>query len=305
MPEGRTNMHDLNNRGYEMVSLIGKGATSLVYCVKNVKTGKNYACKISKESEYAKQESELMKVLAHPLFPRWKEFFITEEEGCLIMEYISGINMEALLSERKHLTQKETVRIGIELAEGLEYLHNRNPQLVFRDLKPLNMILQENGTVRLLDLGAVCPAGRSFPDSTRSGRYPIAGSAGYAAPEQMENGAESQIGWDIYALGKVLYYMISGRNPGIEYGTKSMQLGRQNVSMGIRLLIQDCMDRTGEKQPVNMREVIDRLMEYDNVNGFHYFMAELETVKHSFMAKRIRIEKNIRKSDYNTIDFPL
>lgn len=183
---------------YRLTDLLGEGAFSRVYLAED-RRGKQYACKISEKKEILAREAGYQKEIRHPLFPDYVEYGEAEESGWLVMEYIHGETLERILRRERAFPEKRAAYIGRILAAGLRYLQERPIPLLFRDLKPSNVLLEgEEERVRLLDLGCVCPAGR--PQSA-------AGTPGFGAPEQFAAGSRQDITVDVYGLGRVLLAM--------------------------------------------------------------------------------------------------
>ncbi len=151
--------YSLDSNGFEEPLLLGKGAFCRVYRVKEKATGRLYACKVGTGSckFHVRREKEFLKKLRHPLFPRYKCHW--EEEGfyCLVMEYVAGSNLEGLLVRRKRLSGRQAVEIALELTEGLLYLHKRG--IIFRDVKAQNILIRQDGKVKMLDFGCACKMG--------------------------------------------------------------------------------------------------------------------------------------------------
>ena len=122
------------------------------------------------------REAKVLEGLHHPLYPEFYAFWREAEIGILLREYVEGDSLEKVLKQRR-FSASQTVRIGLMLAEGLGYLHELPERLLFRDVKPANVILTQSGGVKLIDLGCVC----SMEGETTS----RAGSPGFAAPEQL------------------------------------------------------------------------------------------------------------------------
>lgn len=221
----------LERRGYICRRLLGEGAFSRVYLVEEPVFGTLYACKAGKNAMLARREADAMAKVHHPLFPQYHDLWQDAESSFLLMEYLPGSSMEEVLRRRGGFSPGQTVRAGVELAEGLCCLHGEG--LLFRDVKPANILVRQDGRVGLVDFGCVC--------ALWEGMASRAGSPGFAAPEQLREkeswsppfvpGAESPgcseernltTACDVYALGQTLKAML---------GTES---GRHVPSYGIR-----------------------------------------------------------------------
>lgn len=142
-----------------------------------------------------RKEAELMKNLNHPGIPRMVDFVETGQFCYLVMEYIRGWSLRKCLSDRLPFTKKQILKMGIEAAEILEYLHHLSPPVCYGDLKPDNLILSETGRLYLVDYGS---ARRIYADQKRE----VLGTPGYAAPEQFEGHLRPSS--DVFSLGRTL-----------------------------------------------------------------------------------------------------
>lgn len=314
--KGQVQSHELEKRGYQRLFPVGSGATSKVYCVKSVKTGKNYACKISTRKELLESEAALMKELKHPLFPAFIEFWQSEEAAYLLMEYIAGQQLSQLLKRRGRMSQKMAVDAALELADGLKFLQEFDPPVIYRDLKPENILVQNNGRIRLTDLGAACQVGREAV--TREGEYGedtvpciYAGTPGYAAPEQWKSKGVDERS-DIYAMGMVLLFMLTGLRPdggclvsignigqGSEDGqgtALSVRAHHIRIRRELDRIIQDCTAvRTDERIP-SMGELIRRLLDFRDSRYFQIMKKEINCLCHADRGKTIYYVRNVWKT---------
>lgn len=221
--------------GYEQKNLLGKGAFAEVYRVKQSATGKIMACKMSGEREMLRKEAEILERVKHSLFPYFCEYREVAEGAFLFMEYVPGMTLQKMVTLRKKLTQKQAIGIATSLAEGLLYLHEQTPSILFRDLKPENIMIREDGTVKLLDFGSA--------DRGRTSLHVITGTQGYAAPEQWNDTVHADKCSDVYALGKVLFFM----------------LGTGKVEKWLSDLLEDCIRQEPRERVPDMRCFLSRL----------------------------------------------
>lgn len=156
--------------------------------------------------ELFRSEAELLGTLKHPNLPRITDFFCENGKQYLVMDYVEGPTLEQVMRQRR-LDVNEALDLARQLTEVLEYLHGLSPPLIFRDLKPANIILTPGGTVKLIDFGIA----RHFrPERSKDTR--ALGTPGYAAPEQYGHG-QSDVRTDLYALGATLHHVLSDRDP--------------------------------------------------------------------------------------------
>ncbi len=246
----------LQNRGYDCVKLLGQGAFSTVYCVRNKADGRLYACKISEKVSLLEREAELMSLLRHPLFPEYGSFRQEAGLGFLLREYIDGVCVEAMLRQGRYFTVEQTVHIGLELAGGLLYLHERPEHFLFRDVKPANVVIRREGGVKLIDLGCVCSAEEKITSQ--------AGTRGFAAPEQFwekVSGEELLLttSCDVYGLGQTLKAM-SGPEKSFWDG------GRGRNRKRLERILDACTKEDVSERMPGMREVM-AVLEHDFGKG--------------------------------------
>ena len=234
--------------------LLGEGSFSRVYRVEDENTGELLACKVSTHKPMAEKEKFYLEQIRHPLFPAYRGSFVTEDAGsfviagawnfaaegayCILMEYICGCNLKEFVARRGVLKEKQAIRIVRELAEGLLYLHEQPQPMLFRDLKPENVMIQADGRVRLVDVGCICLPEEVGESVNR------AGTPGYAAPEQLQGAAGSGRESDVYALGKLLQFMLTGtvsgdKTPSHRMSRKMRRLLKMTTGAEQRSRIQD------------------------------------------------------------------
>ncbi len=286
-------------KGYELIRLLGEGGTARVYCIVERDSGIQYACKVSEHSEWLRIEAELLWQISHPLFPKWKDYWICDGFSFLIMEYIEGTSLEAHLKRRK-FSWEETIRISLELADGLFYLHEQEPCIIYRDLKPSNVILQNDGRVRLLDLGAA-----AAPMTWR------VGTPGYASPEQQltevcANFSDSSDTYrslkpssDVYSLGMMMHYMLSGRDPLVSKDEiRPVRKKVPGIPAGLDDVIWRCIEPHPGERISQMRDLIRELSQYYHQSKFHILSQEIKAFFRKHPRKKVVSVKNIWLSEY-------
>ncbi|MDE6168794.1 MAG: protein kinase, partial [Acetatifactor sp.] len=146
----------LKEHGFLRRQLLGRGGFSRVYCVEEAASGRRYACKVSENVALLKREALFLRRALHPLFPSLREWWVEDKAGYLVTDFVPGGSLEALLERRGGFSEAQAVRIGMELAEGLLFLHEGAGGLIFRDVKPANIMIREDGRIKLLDFGCAC-----------------------------------------------------------------------------------------------------------------------------------------------------
>lgn len=155
------------------------------------------------------REANLLATLDHPAIPRIYDYFTHNDRSYLILEYINGKDLEVILGETESfLSEERVVQWGIELCDVLSYLHNHTPEpIIFRDMKPSNVMINQHGHVMLIDFGIAKP----FQGGQRG---TMIGTEGYSPPEQYRGEAGHLA--DIYALGATMHHLLTRRDPRLE-----------------------------------------------------------------------------------------
>ncbi|MCC2687135.1 MAG: hypothetical protein K0R75_4034 [Paenibacillaceae bacterium] len=200
---------------YKVNRLLGQGGMGAVYLVDDEKLpGKQWAMKQALPYSAggsitdARKEARVMMGLSHPQLPSIVDLIEEVESGSifLVMDYIQGKSLEAIFQENgKRLDITHLVQYTIQLGNLFVYLHSRRPTpIIYRDLKPDNVLIDERNQVRLIDFGIA----RSYTAGKLSDTVPI-GTIGFAAPEQFDS-AQSDRRTDLFTLGALMYYLLSG-----------------------------------------------------------------------------------------------
>jgi serine/threonine protein kinase/peroxiredoxin len=222
---------------YRMMDKIGAGGMGIVYLAEHDKLKRRVAIKILPEDktrdklslERFYREARAAAALDHPNIV--KAFDVNEHQGLhyLVMEYIDGTNLQKYLDTKGPMPWKTAVNIVIQSCKGLQHAHERN--MVHRDIKPGNILVDKTGQVKILDLGLA----RSFQISQDnltmdlSDGKDVMGSIDYIAPEQAIANNKVDVRADIYSLGATLYCLITGKPP-VE-GTTAQKLLQHQMSM--------------------------------------------------------------------------
>ena len=152
------------------------------------------------------REANMLATLHHPSIPRIYDYFTVESRSYLVLEFIHGKDMEAIISDAKNFLPEDMVLTwAIELCDVLDYLHKHKPDpIIFRDMKPSNVMVNSNGDVMLVDFGIA----KTFQTGMKG---TMIGTEGYSPPEQYRG--EATPAADIYALGATIHHALSRRDP--------------------------------------------------------------------------------------------
>lgn len=154
------------------------------------------------------REANILATLNHPAIPKIYDFFDQNDRAYLVMEYINGRDLEAILVKTKTLPINKIVEWAIDLCDVLQYLHSHQPEpIIFRDMKPANIMIDSLGKVRLVDFGIAKIFVSGLPQT-------MIGTEGYSAPEQYKGKANPLS--DVYSLGASLHHVITRIDPRLE-----------------------------------------------------------------------------------------
>ena len=199
---------------YEITELIGVGGMAEVYKGVDVIDNKPVAIKILKK-EYAeneeflrrfRNESKAIAVLSHPNIVRIYDVGFSERIQYIVMEYIDGITLKEYIEEEKVLTWKDTVHFVIQILRALQHAHDKG--IVHRDIKPQNIMMFSDGTIKVMDFGIAKFAREEGKTATDQ----AIGSVQYISPEQASGDITDEKS-DIYSVGAMMYEMLTGRKP--------------------------------------------------------------------------------------------
>ncbi len=263
--------NSLLKQQYRIINQLGQGGMGTVYKAKDIKfdgSDRLVAVKALSQSdlnpkelieatEDFKKEAHMLAGLRHPHLPRIYDYFDEGGQWYLVMEYIDGETLEGYLNKAsgKRLPVEEVMYIGIQLSTVLEYLHNHEPSIIFRDLKPLNVMRAPGGHLYLIDFGIA----RHFKLGKAKDTTPL-GTLGYAAPEQAGK-TQTTHKSDIYSLGATLHQLLSGNDPSeTPYQFAPLQLDSQSVTHDFGKLIMQMLARNVDERPDNIT-VINRKLQ--------------------------------------------
>jgi serine/threonine protein kinase len=250
---------------YQLGAILGFGGFSAVYRARDLQTGRDVAIKqitlrgLSVEetieaTDTFNREVSLLSALRHPQVPRIYDHFSDREHWYLVLEYLEGTTLETYLETRaakgNPIQVEETLEMGLQLCRVLEYLHSQKPPVIFRDLKPGNIIRSPGGTLCLIDFGIARHFHRGQAHDTH-----VLGSPGYASPEQYGH-AQTTTQSDIYSLGVLLYALLSGQDPARQsLGLASLRLVPKLFGIELASLMQRMLSLDPSDRPATMREV--------------------------------------------------
>lgn len=252
---------------YKILNKVGQGGMSVVYLAMNEKANKQWAVKeVRKDGirdfEVVKQglvaETDILKKLNHPNLPSIIDVIDTEESFIIIMDYIQGNSLNKALEEYGAQPQENVIAWAKQLTDVLGYLHSRTPAIIYRDMKPANVMLKPDGNVTLIDFGTA----REYKEKNLADTTCL-GTVGYAAPEQFGGMGQTDARTDIYCLGATLYHLVTGMNPcEPPYEIKPIREINPSLSAGLERIILKCTQRDPNDRYQSAAELMFDLEHY-------------------------------------------
>ncbi len=252
---------------YKILNEIGHGGMSTVYLAINEKANKPWAIKEVRKSfrrdfELLKQslilETDLLKKLSHKNLPSIVDVIDSDENFLIVMDYIEGNTLEKLLNENGAYPQEQVVDWALQLCDVLCYLHAQERPIIYRDMKPSNVMLKSDGSVVLIDFGTA----REFKEQN-AGDTTCLGTYGYASPEQFGGMGQTDARTDIYCLGATMYHLLTGHNPSKPpYGMYPIRKWNPALSSGLEKIILKCTQKNPEDRYQSAKELTYALGHY-------------------------------------------
>lgn len=257
---------------YEILKQIGKGGMSKVYLAMDQRLNKQWAvkeiikCTKNKNNEVVVQsliaEANLMKKLDHPALPRIVDIIENEQTIYVVMDYIEGETLSTLLKDYKVQSQEVVIEWAKQLCQVLHYLHTRKLPIIYRDMKPGNIMLSPEGNIKLIDFGIA----REFKEQQLADTVSL-GTRGYAAPEQFGGKGQTDARTDIYCLGVTLYHLITGQNPcEPPYELYPIRYWNPNLSGGLENIITKCTQLNPDDRYQSSAQLLYALEHYEEAD---------------------------------------
>lgn len=256
---------------YKILNKIGQGGMSVVYLAMNERANKQWAIKeVRKDGvqnfEVVKQgliaETEMLKKLNHPNLPSIIDVIDGEGTFLIVMDYIEGRHLESVVKEYGAQSQEDVIEWAKQLCDVLAYLHSRKPPIIYRDMKPSNVMLKPDGKVMLIDFGTA----REFKENSVADTTCL-GTQGYAAPEQYGGHGQTDARTDIYCLGATLYHLLTGHNPSEPpYEMYPIRYWNPELSSGLEEIILKCTQKNPDDRYQNCGELLYALEHYNELD---------------------------------------
>ncbi len=258
---------DIVDGKYKILEQIGRGGMSNIYMALNEKANKTWAIKVVRKDEKANVqmgmqnltvEVDILKKLKHRHLPTIIDVIDYDDELIMVMDYIEGRSLDKIIAETGAQSEENVVKWSKQICDVLMYLHSFTPPIIYRDMKPSNVMLKPDGDIMVIDFGTA--KREMFNDGQTVGL----GTNGYAAPEQSIGNSigRSDGRSDIYCLGMTMYHLLTNISPSrhlIE--DKSIRSINPSFSQGLDAIIQKCT----QYLPVNRYQSCEELL-YDLEN---------------------------------------
>lgn len=224
------------------------------------------------------REAQVLKQLNHPHIPKYRNYFCLDERSlwfALVEDYIPGYSFKELLDQKQRFTEKQAIKIAIDILNILTYLHQLNPAVLHRDIKPSNLIMGEDEQVYLLDFGAVQDNG-----AKEGGTFTVVGTYGYTPIEQF--GGRAVPASDLYALGATLIHLLTGIAPA-DLPQKDFRIyfkDKVSVSSSFVHWIEQLTEPVLERRFGNVNQALEALAsplrEQINLRQHSFYLGEIQ-----------------------------
>lgn len=244
---------------YEVLREIGRGGMSVVYLAMDTHLNKQWAVKEIRKKGSGKNdevivnsllaEANMMKKLDHPALPRIVDIIDNGETIYVIMDYIEGESLDKVLNEYGAQPEELVVSWAIQLCDALSYLHSQKPPIIYRDMKPANIMLKPEGNIKIIDFGIA----REYKEQKLSDTT-VLGTKGYAPPEQYSGQTDARS--DIFALGMTMHNLLTGIDPRTGEAYAPVRMWNPELTEGIEIIIDKCVEPAAENRYQNCTDLL-------------------------------------------------
>ena len=265
---------------YEVLTMIGEGGMSRVYLGRDQRLNKQWAIKEIKQTGDRSRddmiaqsfvtEANLMKRVDHPMLPRIVDIINHQGLILVVMDYIEGQSLSQILNELGAQSPEDVVEWGLSLCDAMNYMHSQSPPIIYRDMKPGNIMLRPDGTIRIIDFGTAreyheAPGSALIDDTT------VLGTRGYAAPEQFGGFGQTDVRTDIYNIGATLHHLLTGVSPAEPpYEMVPIRQINANLSPGLEKVIAKCIQPNPDMRYQSCAELYYALQNFEQADDEYY-----------------------------------
>lgn len=236
---------------YEILKEIGRGGMSIVYLAMDKHLNKQWAVKEIRKKGSGKNdeivvnsllaEANMMKRLDHPALPRIVDIIDNGVTIYIVMDYIEGESLDKILGEYGAQPEELVVNWAKQLCDALSYLHSQKPPIIYRDMKPANVMLKPEGNIKIIDFGIA----REYKEQNLADTT-VLGTKGYAPPEQYSGQTDPRS--DIFALGMTMHHLLTGVDPRNGEPYAPVRQWNPELSEGIEIIINRCVEPAAENR---------------------------------------------------------
>lgn len=246
-----TKIGSVINGKYEILKEIGRGGMSVVYLAMDKNLNKQWAIKEIRKKGSGKNdeivvnsllaEANLMKRLDHPSLPRIVDIIDNGITIYVVMDYIEGESLDKILDEYGVQPESLVIDWAKQICDALSYLHSQKPVIIYRDMKPANVMLKPEGNIKIIDFGIA----REYKEQKLADTT-VLGTKGYAPPEQYSGQTDPRS--DIYALGMTMHHLLTGVDPRGGEPYAPVRQWNPELSEGIEVIIDKCVQPAAENR---------------------------------------------------------
>ncbi len=236
---------------YEILREIGRGGMSVVYLAMDTHLNKQWAVKEIRKKGSGKNdeivvnsllaEANMMKRLDHPSLPRIVDIIDNGITIYVVMDYIEGESLDKILNEYGAQSEEMVIGWAKQLCDALGYLHSQRPPIIYRDMKPANVMLKPEGNIKIIDFGIA----REYKEQNLADTT-VLGTKGYAPPEQYSGQTDARS--DIFALGMTMHHLLTGIDPRGGDAYAPVRQWNPELSEGIEIIINRCVEPAAENR---------------------------------------------------------
>lgn len=254
---------------YEILKQIGKGGMSTVYLAADNRLNKNWAVKeiarkgLGKNNEEIVNEvpadAKMMKSLDHPTIPTIVDIIDRSDDEYIyvVMDYVEGESLDKVLAEYGAQPQDMVINWAKQICDAFSYLHSQKPPIIYRDMKPANVMLKPDGNIKIIDFGIA----REYKEGNLADTT-VLGTKGYASPEHY-GGRQTDERSDIYTIGMTMHHLLTGVDPRpADYRYAPIRQWNPELSDGLERIIDKCVSPDPKDRYQNCDELLYALEHY-------------------------------------------
>ena len=241
---------------YILEKIVGEGSYSRVFLGFDNQKQRKVAIKEMREASLSIDDTDevqrmffrelnTLKSLRHKAIPRVHDFFLFRGRHYMVMEWAEGENLQTLLETEGRLPERKALNIMEQICEALIYLQEEGRQIVYKDLKPSNVLIDESGNVKIIDFGTA----RTYSPEKKRDTH-VLGTPGYAPPEAYRENVQTDLSADVYSLGATMHHLVTGEDP-IQFRFRFPDPRKYNdeLSQKFSMLILKCLKDRDKRIP--------------------------------------------------------